>query len=387
MDAPMKNRRAWPISSARNLTDQGGFVLIAALTLMSTLVLVGATAYLLSSTDIKIGGNFKNNQMVLQAAIGGSEHAREALRTRNLLPTSNKLSFSDELIWARGTNLLGIVTLPITDGLMLANGTMNSGTTTYRAYLSNDLDANGVNSIFDANGKVMITSVATGPDNSKAQVQTVVSFNAGPSSPATIYAKGNFSGSGIPLVISGNDNSSCGAASLAPAYTKDPATGGLSGAPLLSGSPSSPQHGPLDIDVAGYIDALKSDAIAVTHDETNRNFGTSTDFVTVYSDTSLPNNDAGLSLTGGTGYGILLVRGDLVLGGGFQWNGLVFATGSVTINGSGGGVNIRGQIYTGTSSANNFIINGAADIRYHSCNVKLALALAPLKIVSWKHVY
>jgi hypothetical protein len=125
----------------------------------------------------------------------------------------------------------------------------------------------------------------------------------------------------------------------------------------------------------------------VTHDETNRNFGDSNNFVAVYSDTSVPNNDGGLSFTGGTGYGVLLVKGDLVLGGGFQWNGLVFATGSVTINGGGGGVNVRGQIYAGTSSADNFIINGAADIRYHSCNVKLALALAPLKIVSWKQVY
>jgi hypothetical protein len=381
MDADMDNRQPCPISPAQMLKDQGGFVLMAALTLTSTLVLIGATAYLLSSTDIKIGGNFKNNQMVVQAAIGGAEHARQALRARNLLPTSNKLTFNDELVWARGTNLLGIINLPITDGLMLANGTMNHGTTAYKAYLSNDHDANGVNSIFDANGKVMITSIATGPDNSKAQVQTVVSLNPGPSSPAMIFSKANVSGSGTALIISGNDNSSCGAASLAPMYTRDPATSSFTGAPTLSGSPSSFQHGPVDIDVSAYIDAFKGDVTVVTHDETHRNFGSSSNFVSVYSDAG--NNDGGLSLTGGTGYGILLVSGDLVLGGGFQWNGLIFATGSITMS----GVSVRGQIYAGTSSADNFIINGGADLRYHSCNVKLALARAPLKVVSWRHVY
>ena len=374
------------MSPARKLSNQGGFVLIAALTLMSTLLLFGATAYLLSSTDIKIGGNFRNNQMVLQAAVGGAEHGREALRARNLQPTSNKLTFNDELVWARGTNLLGIINLPITDGLALANGTMIDGTTTYKAYLSNDQDSNGVNSVIDANGKVMITSVATGPDKSKAQVQTVVTRNPGPSSPAAIYSKANVSGAGgIPLVISGNDSSSCGASPLASLYAKDPATSSFSGTPTLTGSPPSLQHGPLDIDILGYIDALKSAATVVTQDENDRTFGGPTSFVTVYSDTSAPYNDGGLTLNGGTGYGILLVKGDLNLGDGFHWNGIIFVSGSVIMN--SGGVNVRGQIYAGTSQVNHMIINSGVDIRYHSCNVKLALALLPLKVVSWKQVY
>lgn len=373
------------MSPARKLPNQGGFVLIAALTLMSTLLLFGATAYLLSSTDIKIGGNFRNNQMVLQAAVGGAEHGREALRARNLQPTSNKLTFNDELVWARGTNLLGIINLPIINGLALANGTMNDGTTTYTAYLSNDQDSNGVNSVIDANGKVMITSVATGPDKSKAEVQTVVTRNPGPSPSAAIYTKATVSGAGIPLVIGGNDSSSCGASPLTSLYTKDPATSSFSGTPSLTGSPPSLQHGPLDIDILGYIDALKSAATVVTQDQNDRTFGSPTSFVTVYSDTNAPYNDNGLTLNGGTGYGILLVKGDLNLGDGFQWKGIIFVSGSVTMN--SGGVNVRGQIYAGTSQVNHMIINSGVDIRFHSCNIKLALALAPLKVVSWKHVY
>ena len=47
------------------LKNQKGFIVIAALTLLSALILVGATAFLLASTNVKVGGNFKTNQMAL----------------------------------------------------------------------------------------------------------------------------------------------------------------------------------------------------------------------------------------------------------------------------------------------------------------------------------
>jgi Tfp pilus assembly protein PilX len=367
------------------IENEKGFLLIAALTLMATLTLLGTTAYILSSTDIKIGGNFRNNQMVLQVAMAGAERAREALRVENLAST-NKISFSDELNSStrKGANSVLNGYSATTDDVALASGTMNN--VSYAGYLSND-STDGITNTSDSNGKVMITSVATGPNNSKAQVQTVVTLYTGPSSPATIYSKGNVDGSGSSLQISGNDSSSCGGAALAPVYTKDPATSSFSGNPTLTGSPSTPQHGPMDIDIQGYIDALKTGATVVTADMNNATFGSSTNFVTVYSDTSDPYNNQGLKMNGGTGYGILLVKGDLTLGGGFQWNGVIFVTGSLTMNGGGGGTNIRGQIYSGTSIANEVDINGGVDIGYHSCNVKNAFAASPLKVVNWKHAY
>jgi Tfp pilus assembly protein PilX len=73
------------IAVMRNVAaNEKGFLLVAALTLMATLTLLGTTAYILSSTDIKIGGNFRNNQMVLQVAMAGAERARELLRVENL---------------------------------------------------------------------------------------------------------------------------------------------------------------------------------------------------------------------------------------------------------------------------------------------------------------
>jgi hypothetical protein len=83
----------------------------------------------------------------------------------------------------------------------------------------------------------------------------------------------------------------------------------------------------------------------------------------------------------------LLVEGDLTLGGGFQWNGLILATGSVTLNGGGGGINIQGLVFTGTSTLTDVTINGGNVIGYDSCKVKKSFAASPLKVVNWKQSY
>ena len=379
-------RRNIKISAIRNVVaSEKGFLLIAALTLMATLTLLGTTAYILSSTDIKIGGNFRNNQMVLQVAMAGAERARELLRVENLGSTDSS-TFSDELnsITRKGANgVLDGYSLT-TDDVALASGTMNN--VSYGAYLTND-SLEGTSTTTDSNGKVLITSVAIGPNNSKAQVQIVVIASPPPSSPATVYSKGDVTGNGSSLTVNGND--ACGAeTALAPIYTKDPATTNLNGSPTLSGSPSTPQHGTLDIDIPGYIDSLMANATTtLTEDQNGASYGSATNYVTVYSDTNNPPNNQGLKLQNLTGYGILLVKGDLTLGGGFQWNGLILSTGSVTLNGGGSNINIQGLVFTGTSTLTDVTINGGNVIGYDSCKVKKSFAASPLKVVNWKQSY
>jgi Tfp pilus assembly protein PilX len=374
------------ISALRTVVaSEKGFLLIAALTLMAALTLLGTTAYILSSTDIKIGGNFRNNQMVLQVAMAGAERARELLRVENLA-SSDSSTFSDELNSTTRKGANGVLNgySSTTDDVSLASGAMNN--VSYVAYLTND-SADGASNTTDSNGKVLITSVGTGPNNSKAQVQIVVTASPPPSSPATIYSKGDVTGNGSSLTVNGND--ACGAgAALAPIYTKDPATTNLNGSPTLSGSPSTPQHGALDLDIPGYINSLMANATTtLTDDQNGGTYGSASNYVTVYSDTNNPPNNQGLKLQNVTGYGILLVKGDLTLGGGFQWNGLILATGSVTLNGGGGGINIQGLVFTGTSTLTDVTINGGNVIGYDSCKVKKSFAASPLKVVNWKQSY
>jgi Tfp pilus assembly protein PilX len=371
----------------RRPKSEKGFLLVAALTLLSALTLLGTTAYLLSSTDIKIGGNFRNNQMALQVAMAGAERARQAFRLENM-SSSDAGSFSDELNSSARKGANGVLNgySTTTDDQAIASGTLNGSS--YSVYLTND-SADGTSNTTDANGKVLLTSVATGPSSAKASVEIVVEVNtAAASSPAVVYSKGDVTGNGSSLTINGNDACSQETA-LSPIYTKDPATTSLNGNPTLSGSPSTPQHGTMDLDIPGLIDSLKpSTTTTLTEDQNSGTYGSTSNYVTVYSDTSSPVNNQGLKLQNVTGYGILLVKGDLVLGGGFTWNGLIYATGSVTLNGGGGaGINVYGQIYSGTSSVTDVTINGGNTLGYDSCKIKKALSSQAFKVVSWKHNY
>src|SRR5262249_58238881 len=110
-------------------------------------------------------------------------------------------------------------------------------------------------------------------------------------------------------------------------------------------SPASPQHGALDLDIPGYIESLQANATTtLTADQNGATYGSSTNYTTVYSDTDNPPNNQGLKQQNVTGYGILLVKGDLTLGGGFQWNGLILSTRSLTLNRPPGGITIQGLV-------------------------------------------
>ena len=360
-----------------------GFMLVAALTLMTALTLIGTTAYLLSSTDIKVGTNFRNSQQVLQVAMAGGERARELLRQENR-SSGDVTTFSDELSNSarKGQNNTLDGYTASTDDTAIASGTI--GGIAYSAYMSND-SADGVSNQTDSNKKVMLTTVAIkSSDNSKAVVQTVVQLYTGVTSPATIYSKGDVTGNGSSLTIMGNDE--CGAeSSLAPIYTKSPAITNLNGSPTLSGSPSTPQTGSLDLGIAEMISSLKgSAAYNLTADTSNATYGSTSSYKTVYSNTSNPANVNGLKLNNVTGYGILLIDGDLELGGGFTWFGPILVTGSVTLNGGGSGINVHGQILSGTSTLTDVTINGGNVIQYNSCELKKAFATQPLTVLNWK---
>jgi len=378
-------------NSLRTAGSQDGFILIAALTLMATLLLVGATTYIVSSSNTKVGANFKTNQAALQVAMAGIERARELLRQANAT-SSNTESFSDELAARVGSNSQLNDPLSNTDDLNVITGntsaatmTVGSSTFSYTVYVTNDTgDANGWLSTTDANKRALLTSIATGPNNSKAVVQTVIQVFPMVSSPATIYTKGDVTGNGTSLTVSGND--ACGGGTnLGAIYAKG--DWNPNGTPSITGSVT--EFGTTDLDISGMISTLKAAAnITLTEDTNGATYGSATDFKIVYSNTSSPPNVNGLKLNNVTGYGILLVDGDLELAGGFNWNGIILVTGAVKLNGGGNDpVNIAGQLLSGTSTVTDISINGGNNIGYNSCNVKKATAAAPLTVMNWKQSF
>lgn len=76
-------------------------------------------------------------------------------------------------------------------------------------------------------------------------------------------------------------------------------------------------------------------------------------------------------ITGGVGQGILLVDGDLVVDGGFQWFGPVIARGHVTTQGTGGHFN--GAVMAADVDLEQNTVLGNAIIDYSSCTISEAL--------------
>jgi hypothetical protein len=365
----------------RLLENDRGIVLIAVLCLIAALVLVGTTAYIVSSTDVKIGGNFRTNQTALQVAMAGTEQARQTLRAANA-SSSNPASFSEELVAYASTPLA-------------SSSTFVSGYA-YSASLTND-SAAGETSTTDINGKAVITSIATGPNNAKSVVITTVQlYSFSNNSPAVLYSKDNTTLNGSSININGNDAGNCGGSNLGGVYVySDPPnnthTYNPNGGPTVTGNPAT-SVGNTNLDLQSYIDSLKGAAtITLTEDNAAGNgtnsYGSASSYVTVYSDATLQ-NDGELMLNNATGYGILLVKGNLKLAGNINWHGIIIATGVVTTSGGGSdSKNIQGQIFSGASALGDTQVNGGVTIGYNSCEVKKASSSQPLKVVNWKQSY
>jgi len=224
----------------------------------------------------------------------------------------------------------------------------------------------------------------TDPDGSAFKTTEIeVARPSPPPITSALYGKDTMTINGGSGYISGEDN--CGvSASIPPIYVVNPSPPPSkvveNPAPTYAGTPASAMEGSTNVDISGYVSSLNASAtITITSDQNGTSYGTSTDFVTCYSDTSNPNNVNGLKLQNVSGYGLLLVEGDLILAGGFDWNGIVLVTGTLTFNGGGSGVNILGAVL-----ANQTVdINGGLDIRYDSCMIEDAVNGQTLETISW----
>ena len=104
----------------------------------------------------------------------------------------------------------------------------------------------------------------------------------------------------------------------------------------------------------------------------------------VYADRSLA-----ISGSASTGYGILLVNGNLSITGGFHYEGLIVSNGTATITASSAG-NIR--IHGSLTSFGNLSINSSASpstsvwINYNSCAVANSFQSVPLRVRSFKEL-
>lgn len=447
MDSKSKSK---PCGIVSTYTDECGIVLIAAVSLIAILALVGGIAVVTTNTDLKISSNYKSSVKALYAAKAGIEEARNRLRgvplTANYagdpaanpnpnwsayILTSDVWQTSDDPNYnASDTNYIpqynpnNHTNTSIVVNSLQTNASYwvkirhkreydaeQAGHTTTTPHYDDDDGSTAThtagapgNIVYYGYGDPLAPTTAkqftTGTPLAKYEpVEIITAYGSsggslkiieieavhhpGPPILAPVYSKDDIDLHGSSGIISGTDTCSMNP-SLPPIYVLEPALVDPSGGPTLGGDPSTPQSGSLDIDIAGYINIMKDNAtITITSDLSNGNYGDASNFVTCYSDTSNPYNNNGLKLDNVTGYGILLVKGDLILGGGFTWYGLVLTSGTLDLNGGGSGVNIFGSIFC----IDTLDVNGGLNLHYDSCMIEDAMNNQPLKVIKWKEVY
>ncbi|MFQ5715109.1 MAG: hypothetical protein ACE5GU_13860, partial [Candidatus Scalinduaceae bacterium] len=178
--------------------------------------------------------------------------------------------------------------------------------------------------------------------------------------------------------ITGDDACSSGSIPCVGYSTNLDLTGGA--IDLVSQAGPSTQITPA-IDVTAQVDALESTATVIWGDADdpaqNITVGSISNYEIVFCDATQL-SDLRLDINNLTGYGTLVVRGDLDLAGSVHWYGLIIVSGDITISGNGN--NIHGAIV-----ANNVAqLSGNIDIYYDTCEIDYANGSYRYATSRWK---
>ncbi|TSA10502.1 MAG: hypothetical protein D4R73_05160 [Deltaproteobacteria bacterium] len=137
-----------PERKTKIIKNEKGIVLITALLFLMVLTVLGTTAVMISSTDIKIGGNYKTSKQAFYNAEAGIERATDALKTADI-----------DAVLANG-------------GILGFGSSVSFGNGTYSVSVADNNDGDG-NLLHDTDGKVVVTSTGTSANGSTTKIEVV----------------------------------------------------------------------------------------------------------------------------------------------------------------------------------------------------------------------
>ena len=403
--------------------SESGMVTAISLLVLAALTLLGATAMLVTSTDILIGGNYKVSGIAFYAAEAGVEEARARLRStaggyliNDTSPTSKQWrAYIGTLAMAQKSveRCMGCVGF---DSTLAVHSRTNSfqSTMTYVVEIKHKTNAAGAIMYWgDDNDDGTITRNTTAGNSNNRNIYLVTSSGYSGNSyrtveaemakappisvPAPLYVKANSTIQGSSTNIIGTDT--CGSSDKhGMITTKNSGSVDINGHPSITGvsgtDPDIVYNGP-NLDITALANSLKQAAnfsYNVTSDtQTGMNWGTPTPGATqqnpstcsVHNIVYYNTNGTDIKLAGGSsGCGVLLVEGDLEINGGFSWYGVIVVTGSVRYAGGGNKQVTGGILSGGTVEAD--LIAGNANIVYCSSAVKNATDSFPARMLSWR---
>jgi hypothetical protein len=399
-------------------------VLVVGLLLIVVLILLGTTAVLTSTTDMKISANYKSGNEAFFAAEAGIEEARARLRGNAASPITDSHPTNTEWRVYIGTDVKA-QGKGYSSGNSMSRVPSLQSALDYTVVITHLTDSAGQILYFgDQNGDglpertTQSVNPTTGLSNPNIYLET--SYGAAGSAtkkiraevtrvppittPAALYVEAATTIQGNSTNIFGNDPPSCGTSSIPGiATTLSQSTVTNKGNPRVCGV-NVPTCSPgawdvignsIDMNVQGIIEGFEKSAdfsyyYIANQTDSGMNWGTPV--VTGQdnpSSCSVSNivhynmNGNEIRLTGdSSGCGILLVEGNLDCHGGFNWYGVVIVSGSITMTG-GGNKNITGAVIAGSSTQAD-LVGGNTSIVYCSAAIGDQTENQPLKRLNWK---
>ncbi|MBW2737747.1 MAG: pilus assembly PilX N-terminal domain-containing protein [Deltaproteobacteria bacterium] len=353
--------------------NEKGFVLPVGLMFLAIIAILGTTAVIITTTDLKIGTNYRASEQAFYVAEAGIQRAANALKAG----ASN--GFDDELLGS--------------DGILSFGSSVSFGDGTYAVQVTDNDDGDS-NMFSDSDGKVLITSIGT-IDNASKTIEAVYYYREVDVDGALgIYGHNpavelsgaseidgrdynvppdfDCSGAGCTATLAG------GAPAEPGIYTEE----AIIPVGLITDETDSKQNvfgdPPIDEDGggAGSVPYWQNFANSLTPDLTvdSATEGTITENIfgcrdnpqiTMITDSAV----TGTHLSGTIdGAGILIVNGDLQITGTFHFEGLVIvmAGGDLVVTGTGRSITYGSVVLAGSGATSEVDYGGHASIRYSS---------------------
>ena len=400
--------------------NERGVVLVTVLLLTAALIILGTTGVMQTSTDLKIGSNYRTGEEAFYAAEAGVQEARARFRKNAVSYINDGHPDSDQWrayigtdVKAKGkgydsTNAMHIRALSIQTDLdyvvEIIHQTDSSGNILYWG----DSDGDGTSERNTTTGQNIYLIESYGYSGTSAKQVTAEMTRIPPITvPGALYVEDSTTINGASTFISGYN--ACGSTDNPGIITTgnaDDADAIVNHSATIEGDPDIVYNG-TNLDIQSMVNSVKDahdfsytvDSVTHTADtvpgpgdgwgtptagETQNDPSSCSTGSIVHYDTQ----DTYIKLSGGTsGCGILVVEGDLELSGAFSWYGIIVATGSITFTGGGpGDKNITGGILSGASvdADTDTTISGGVSIVYCSSAVENQTQNAPLKMLSWR---
>ena len=378
------------------LKGEEGLVLVMGLMFLGILCVLGSTGAMLTAMDIKIGSNHKASVRATYAAIAGHGEARARLASKSIeesgTPTTTWRGFIGDAASAAAVfgydstdsdhHLYTSIQSDLNYVVMIRHQVDGAG----NVLLWGDTNADYIyeENLTTGDPIEIVTSCGLASNARKrilVRLKKEAAFN---DSSAALYVNGNLEKFDAAGAAVGDYNAACtpvpdiittmnaGACPPPPGRTCE-----ASDWPAGTGSPAWLVSGATDIyPVPAAIDLLSE---IIDNMITPAHYVNPTGWGSAASPNEVTYCNGNLSIRNLTGYGVLVVTGDMTLTGNINWYGIMIVQGLTTLSG-GGHMTIYGSLIS-DSVAN---IDGTPRV-YYDCQVidRLADASASYHVDSW----